>query len=236
MSSQKARIERAGTKIYVPAEEPKIVVAHPFFGPANSLNLQTQIRSKGLVEPTSRDVVQVAHALYGGSEPEEQDFTRIMRDNYVRAFTGILFDSTSKVAHFIDRPRFTQDSVVNASDLAQRVGESYAQVPFEHFQDGPVDWKEVAKDPYFVAFAHGQEGAEMLAELASKHPTKQAYKWAPSVGSMNGQVARVASLGSGRSGRLVVGTFVLGDSGGGYSFGVYGAEGAKAAESDKASF
>src|SRR3989344_872857 len=176
-------IERARTIMKVPAKSGNIVVAYPFYGPANSKTLQTQIETDKLVAPTARQVAIFGNTVYNGDEPEEQEFTRIMKDRGVRGFTGIYLDHQTQTAYLVDYPEFNKDSLVDVNDLGKRVsaGEQYAQVPFSEMVEGPIGWRDVPKSSYMKAWAHDQEGVEALAELASKHPRQEAYSWVPNV-------------------------------------------------------
>jgi len=222
MTEQAYKIERARTKIFVPAEEPKIVVAHPFYGPANSKTLQEQMRKDGLEGATSGQLTTLAGALFGQEGDTEQEFTGIMRERRLRAFTGILYDPAEKVAHFIDNPEFSENSVVDKDNLIQRIRESHAQVSFEHLRKKPVAWNEVAKHPYFIAWAHGEEGAENLAKLAKKHSAEEAYIWVPNLSNLKQSEARVMSLYSDWGGdRLSVSGDVPGNDERSHAFGMF---------------
>ena len=220
----KAKIVRARTQIEIPHSEGVLVVAHPFYGPANAKTLKEKINADGLREPTSREVALFAEAMYQGKEREQQEATEIMKKNYLRAFTGILYVPETQLAHFVDFPKFDERSIVDKDDLTRRIEESYAQVPFEHIREELVAWQDVAKHPYILAWAHGQEGAEKLAELASRHPRKEAYLWVPNVANFKQPEARVAALDDVRDGgRLGVNGSGDGDAGG-VAFGVRVAE------------
>ena len=214
----KANIIRSRTTIEFPGTD--LVATHPFYGPANSKTLSEQIRKDNLREPTSPQVVTFAHSLYGKNRPIEQEVTGMMRNNYFRGFTGVLFRPKEGVADFIDYPKFDEQSVVDKNDLLARIGESRAQVPFEHLMEGPVGWREIAKHPYFIASGGGKQGAENLAELASRHSSQQAYIFVPNVSQMQKPEARVVSLNSGYDGWLVVGADGDGNGDGTYAFGV----------------
>ncbi len=205
-----------------------LTAAHPFYGPANSLNLLSQIRGSsenptGYREPTAPELASFVHEYFNGSELQASEVNQIMRDGYFRGFTGILYLPEEQVAHFIDHPEFDEKSYVDKNNLLKRLAESRAQVAFEHFREGSVEWRKVAKHPYFVAWAGGEEGAEKLAEITSKHSRKEAYIWAPDLSNLKVPEARVASLDSGRGlddSRLSVDSGNRGDDGDSCAFGV----------------
>ena len=181
----------------------KILTAvHPFYGPRNSRTLKNLIRADGLKESTSAELTSFVYEYFNGNEPQAQEVKQIIKDRYFRGFTGILYvpekgASGKGLAHFINYPEFNENSYVNVGNLLERIGESYANVPFEHLKEDSVDWKEVGKHPYFVAWAGGEEGAEKLAELASKHPRQEAYIFVPNFSLLKEPIARVAGLFSG---------------------------------------
>jgi len=223
---KKPRIRVGRTEMDFQHEGKTLTAVHPFYGPANSRTLQNLIRKDGYVESTAPELISFVHEYFDGSEPKAQEVNQIMRDRYFRGFTGILYvpekDAFGKgLAHFIDYPEFDEKSVVDRDNLLKRLDESHAQIPFEHFKDGPVDWRKVAKHPYFVAWAGGEEGAEKLAELASKHPNKEAYILVPSISNLREPIARVATLSSDWDGdRLGVIPNYHGDDENSSSFGV----------------
>jgi len=144
-----AIIRQGRTEIEVPYSEGSLVVAHPFYGPANARNLRSKIRGDNLVEPTTKEVAIFAESLFGDERKIGQELTRIMKNRYLRAFTGILYDPETKLASFVDYPEFDKRSIVGRDDLIKRVKaeESCSQVPFEHIKEGPIEWRNVAKHP-----------------------------------------------------------------------------------------
>lgn len=215
----KPRIRTGRIEIDFPYQGKILTAVHPFYGPANSLNLLRQIRDSGFREPASLELASFVYEYFDGQEPQALEVNKIMKDNYFRGFTGILYLPQEKTAHFIDNPEFDENSFVNRDNLLKRLSESRAQVPFEHLRQGPVSWRDVGKHPYFVAWAGGEDGAEKLAELASKHPRQEAYVWVPDVSNLKEPTARVAGLGSdwddvrlyvGSGGHGIEGSFAFG--------------------------
>ena len=216
----KQRIHRVRTAMDFTHLDRKLKAAYPFYGPANSKTLLEKIRSDSLKEPTSGQVVSFVHEYFKGEEPESQELTRIMRDRHFKAFTGILYDPKTQLAYFIDNPEFNERSIVDKGNLIKRLNESYAQVPFEHIKIGPIERKKIAKHPYIIAFAHGEEGAEKTTELVSKNTVKEAFLWVPNVSNLRKPEARIAALNSYCGGGLFVGGD-RGDLCGGCAFGLF---------------
>ena len=221
---------RERTEIDISYSDGTLTVAYPFYGPANAKTLREQIRQDNLQEPTSKELAIFAEAMYGGKKKEEKNATKKMRENYFRGFTGILYVPKTQLAHFIDYPEFDENSILDTQNLLLRLRDSYAQVPFEYIRPGVIEWTQVAKHPYIQAWAHGEEGAERLAELTSKPPAKTAHICVPDVSNMKEPEARLASLDSGwHDFRLSVYGDVCDCDGGDYAFGVR-REGARAGE------
>jgi len=198
-----------------------LTAVYPFYRPENSKTLQNLIRKKGHVEPTSSQVTSFVHEYFNSDEPQATAVKWIMNYGSFRGFTGILYLPQKKIAHFIDYPEFDKESVVDRDNLLERLDESYAQVPFEHFKREHVNWRDVAEHPYFVAFAGGKEGAEKLAELASKHSMQKASCWIPDISNLKEPIARVAALSSSLDGKwLCVISSNSGDYEGNYAFGM----------------
>jgi len=222
----KPRIRTVRTEMDFNHQGKILTAAHPFYGPENSKTLKKLIMADRLREPTASETVSFAHEYFLGEEPQAQEVTGIMKERYFRGFTGVLFvpeNNGKGLAHFINYPEFDGRSVVNTQNLIERIGESYAQVSFEYLKEGVVPWNEVAKQPYFVAFGQGKEGAEKLAELVSKHPRREAYAAIPNLSKMKNPESRVAVLYSAWGGfRLLVDFSDLGDGEGSCAFGVSG--------------
>ena len=226
MEKTKPRIRVGRTEMDFHNQGKVLTAVHPFYGPANSFNLLRQIRGSpenqtGLVEPTSVELTSFVHEYFDSNEPQARDVNKIIRDNYFRGFTGILYLPQKKVAHFIDYPGFNREGVIDRDNLLARLSESRAQVSFEHLKEGPVEWEKIGKHPYFVAWAGGKEGAEKLAELASKHPRKEAYIFVPGLSDLSKPIARIATLDSSLGDvRLGVDSDDLGDDVNCLAFGV----------------
>ncbi len=216
------------------SHEGKILTAvHPFYGHANSKTLLENIRQDGFREPTAPEVASFVHEYFNGNEPQAQEVQEIMKSRYLRGFTEILYvpeDNGEGLAHFIDGDlEFNENSYVITRDLQSRIEEARESVSFEHLRQGSVPWREVAKNPYFVAWA-GEEGAEKIAELASKHSKREAYIWVPNVSELKEPTTKIASLVSDWEGDgLLVGSYELGVDADAHAFGVLdSAEGTRA--------
>jgi hypothetical protein len=221
----KPRIRVGRTEMDFPHQGKILTAMHPFYGPAKSLNLLSKIKGSpenptGCVEPTSAQLTSFVHEYFNGKESQAKEVNQIMKGGYFKGFTGILYLPQKQIVHFIDHPAFDKYSVVSRDNLLKRLTESRAQVPFKHLKESTVDWRKVAKHPYFVAWAGG-EGAEKLAELTSKYSMQEAYIWVPDVSDLKEPIARIAILCSGYDhSRLKISSTNHGNGGGGCAFGV----------------
>lgn len=218
------RIRVGRTEMDFTHEGEILTAVHPFYGPANSKTLLENIRQEGLREPTAPEVASFVHEYFTGEEPQAQEVQNIMRNRFFRGFTGVLYvpEGNGKgLAHFIDgNLKFDDNSYVVTRDLQSRIEEARASVSFEHLKSGSVSWEDIPSHPYFVKWA-GEEGAEKLSELASKHLRKDAYILVPEVSNLDEPLARVVSLGSFWGGvRLDVDSDGLGYGRLTYAFGV----------------
>ena len=206
-----------------PHQRKILTAVHPFYGPANSLSLQRQIRADGLDELGMPEVVSFVDEYFGGKGPQAEDVNQIMKKRYFRAFTGILYNPEKRGwVTFTERPVFNDGSIIDRDNLIQRVkkGDFYSHVSLAKAREGEIDWKKVAKHPYLRAFA-GEEGAEKLARIASLHPTKAVYLFVPNVSGLKEPIARAAGLVSLWNGStLGVDGCDHGDGGYSYAFGM----------------
>jgi len=176
-----------------------LTAVYPFYGPEYSRTLKNLIKKDGYREPTSTQLTSFVDEYFNGEETQAKEVNRIMEYKYFIGFTGILYVPEKGAlgegfAHFINYPEFNKDGVINKNNLLKRLGESYTQVPFKDLKEGCVDWKKMAKHPYFVAWAGGKEGAEKLAELASKHSRKEGFISIPDFSNLREPIARVTGL------------------------------------------
>lgn len=209
-----------------------LTAKHQFYGFENSKTLLALIHTNGLREPTSAELTSFAHKYFERKDPISEEFTGIMKGGgSFRGFTGIVEVSNRSIstpdsfkkgfAYFVNYPEFYVGTGLIEDSLIRRLNESYAEIPLDNFREEHVEWRKVAKHSYFIAWAGSEEGAEKLAELASKHPKKEAYLWSP---TFNGRphlcpVASVASLRYSEEGLGVLFEGCKG-YGGHYAFGI----------------
>jgi len=127
------KIEDGIKKISIPREKPRIVVAYPFFGPADAKTLRDQIEGsphKLRVPTLGENVVFLDVACRNDKEPEFQKAIEIMRARYFRAYTVTHYDPTDrrldpKLVYVFDLPEFTEERRLNVDNdrLVARLGE-----------------------------------------------------------------------------------------------------------------
>lgn len=220
-------ITRGKTLIEVPHQSGTIVVAHPFYGPANAKELQRQIRAESAVqlrEATLGEVVSFLHPAYTDTDAQKVDeFVNakdIMRNQYVRSFTTVSFDPNTKLAYITDAADFDENSVAktNLDNLIQRAhanDSSVRTIALSDITGGAKKSKQLEKNKYLIALV-GQEGAVKLAKIASQHPAKEGYVNLP---DFSQRADRIVSLRSGDGGGLVVSSSI-GNYDNGCAFGI----------------
>lgn len=186
-----------------PHQGKTIIAAHPFFGPANSKTLLSEIKREEYVEPAFPELVSFVHSFFKGEGPLAEEVSEIMSAKYFVGFTGILYLPHKSEVYFIDRPRFDRRSVVDMDDLLTRLRlkEVHAKVSLENIERGSISWNKIPKNPLFRALAGGEEGAEKLAELASKHSDKKGHIFVPETSNFTSPQARIPLLYSYDKGR-----------------------------------
>ncbi len=201
----------------------KIMAAgYPFFGPANSKTLQAQIKQEEYLEPTFSELVSFIHRYFGEEGTKAAKIKEIMNTKYFVGFTGILYLPKKNEVYFKDRPVFASGSIVDVDNLESRLklNEAHAKVSLDNLKTGTLPWDQIPGHPLFIAIA-GEEGAEKLAELASKHRDKNGYIFLPDISNFTSPQARIPLLYSYQEGRsLTVSLNGAGYSTNSYSFGL----------------
>jgi hypothetical protein len=227
MANGSYNIIRRRTTIAVPHLSGELIISHPFYGPGNALNLQRKIRADGLREASFGEAVSFLDQAFCSekSEPEFEEAKRIVSDDYVRGFTGILYDPTEEVVYFADLPEFNEDSIVIVdNDLTARIkrgDKSVRTIKFNQIKDGEKTPSQIVKDAYIIALAGSEEGAEKTARIAESCPMEKGYLWLPKL-SGDKPIIKIAYLGFFGDGRLCIGgnSCGRGDYRSSYAFGV----------------
>lgn len=186
-----------------PHQGKTLTAVHPFFGPSNSKTLQNVIKQEMYSEPTFPELISFVHNYYGKKGAGAADINEIMSTKYFVGFTGVLFLPRRKEVCFVDRPVFNRLSVVDVETLETRSALNMVRdrVSLDNPETGSVPWDKIAGNPIFIAVGGGEEGAEKLAELASKHPDKKAHIFVPEIKNFSSPQARIPLLYSYDRGR-----------------------------------
>ncbi|MFO7923184.1 MAG: hypothetical protein R6U58_05790 [Bacteroidales bacterium] len=211
------------TELEFPHKGETLTAIYPFFGPANLKSLQAEIRRKNFSEPTFPELTSFVHHYFNGKDSQAKEVDEIMYTKYFAAFTEILYLPRKNEVCFLDHPDLEGGSFVDAEYLLSRLrlNEVRTRVSLENVETGSVPWNRMAKNPLFIAVSGGEEGAEKLAELASKHSDKKGHIFVPKMSNFSSPQARIPLLYSYDKGRSL--TVTLNGSGYGinsYTFGL----------------
>jgi hypothetical protein len=193
------------TEMEFPHQGNSLTAAYPLFGPANSRTLQNEIKREGYVEPTFPELTSFIHHCYFNGEPAHVGkIDEIMKTKYFVGFTGVLYLPGKNEVCFIDHPSLERASVVDSDYLQtiQRLHENCNRVNLDDVETGSVPWNKIANNPLFRAVGGCEEGAEKLAELASRHSDKNGYIFVPKISNFSSPQARIIlmySYGGGKS-------------------------------------
>jgi len=219
-------IRKGRIEIDVPHNEDKLTFIYPAKGPGTYTQVAEAIDQEGLARPT---LAETASILYPGfcdenamKEPEFASIRQLMKDNWLWAFTGILY-VPNEGAYIQENPEIrNRMPLMDKSELVRKLEESdpsVRHVPFG-YQIKKMSPVELSKNPFIIGLA-GEEGADKLAQIADKHKRKS-YLW--SFKSVDQETTRVSGLISCWD-LDVLGLFVGGDSRGdgryGFGFGVH---------------
>lgn len=205
--SKGIRAEVGYTKLYVPHLDNELTFIHPAKGPNTYLNVNSQILESNLKTPTMSENASLIYSAW--QNPKDKYSSEIiekLRSNWLWSFNGILYVQ-NEGAYIQDSPEVKEGKVsINKSDLVKKLESKDSTARFVPFgyKIGKQTPKELEKNPFVQALA-GEEGAEKLAEVASKYKANP-YVW--SFENVDENIIRIASLLSGRllgSDRLGVG-------------------------------
>lgn len=216
-------IQRGQTEIKVDHLGQSLTFIYPPQGPGNYSQVQERITSKGLIQPTAEETASLLHTIYCDAtlknEPEIQEFRKIMRTNWLWAFTWSLY-IPNEGAYIQDHPEIRKGMPYMDQDTLREKLEandhSVRFVPFG-FKTGTIITKELENNEYIKA-VFGYEGAKKLADVAGTFKNNLRL-W--SFENVSEPTTSVSALDDGWvDGRLDVGGDGRGDVGYGYAAGV----------------
>ncbi len=209
----------------IPHEGGKLTFQYPAFKGTFG-DVAEQIDKEWLKRPTSPEIASLVYDAWKNPKGEyESEVLDILRKNWIWEFTGNFYlpksnDEINNGVIIEYNPRVVNGRLsMDKNYLVKRLNENDPNVRFVLFGykiEGQTP-KELEKNPYIVA-RYGEEGAEKIAEIASKHSSNP-YLW--SFGSVDKETVRVSVLNGNFNGSgLNVDGDGRDDNNKGYSFGV----------------
>ncbi len=175
-------VKEGRTTIVVPHQGKRITFIAPHFGPSTYNAVGEQIDEAGLLRPTFAETVSL---VYSATQNPDRRYAKqvlgILNDRLFWGFNTIRYEPNQGA--FISNR--------NRSDV---------NVPFG-FKTGENSLEEFVKNPFVLALAEGEEGADKLVKIA-KSMKITPYVW--SFGKVKSTEKTASALDSGRSGRLYV--------------------------------
>jgi len=213
----------------IPHEKGNLAFQHPSFRGTYG-SLAQQIDAGGLQRPTSAQTASLGYdALQNPKREYEAGILKILKDSWLVEFNGNLYlpKHDGEEVHngvIVEANPTIKDGrlVMGRKALTERLKKNDPNVKFVPFgyTIGEQSTHTLARNPYIIA-RYGEEGADKIADLASK------YKDNPKVWSfesVDSETARMSALDVNYwgfdSGLLVSGDYWDGDDDGGRAFGV----------------
>lgn len=171
-------IKEGKTYLTVPHKGGKLTFQYPaFMGYAQ--DVANEIDEKGLRRPNSPETASLVYDAFQNSKGKyESEIVNILENYWFREFTGNLYlpESNEEINNgvIIDNSPKLEDGkifVINyKNNLIKKLHENDPNVKFVPFgfKTGGQSLIELKKNPYIIA-RYGEEGAEKIAEVASKY-------------------------------------------------------------------
>ena len=141
------------------------------YGPNTYSKVKEQIETDNLITPTFSELISLVHTVFNSDDKYREEINRLVVKSRLWGFTGILY-IPNKGAYIQDNPEIKNDRpFMEESDLERRLeanDPSVRHVPFG-YKIWQMKSSELAKNPFVIALANGEENAEKLAEFADKH-------------------------------------------------------------------
>jgi len=189
----------------IPHEGGSITFQHPAFRGTYG-NLAQQIDADGLQRPTSAQTASLVHdALQNPKGEYEAGILKILKDSWLVEFNGNLYlpKHEGEEVHngvIVEANPTIQNRrlVMDRKDLIERLRKNDSNVKFVPFgyAVGEQSTHTLAKNPYIIA-RYGEEGADKIADLASK------YKKNPKVWSFESVDSEIVVMSALNDGRLI---------------------------------
>ncbi len=191
-------VEVGITKLRVSHEGGKLTFQYPAFR-GNYGNVANAINNDNLKRPNSSETASLVYDAFKNSDGKyESEIIKILNDTLLWEFTGNLY--LPKLNEKIDNgvileynPKIENGKLImDKNSLIKRLKENDSNVKFVPFgfKTGKQNLIELQKNPYIVA-RYGKEGAEKIAEIASKYKNEP---YVYSFDSVNEEKVRMSAL------------------------------------------
>ena len=220
MKQNQLRIEEGKTKLIVNHQNKDLAFLHPSYCPNTYAKVKEQIEQDNLRPANMAETASLVHAAFNSDDKYSEEIKQIMKDRWLWVFTGALY--TPKLGYIQDNPE-TRNGMpyMDESDLIKKLEAKDPSVrTFNYgYKTGKMSPAELVRNEYVQALA-GEEGAEKLADVASKFK-QNPYLY--SFESVDKPLTRVSALDSGwdLDCGLVVSGFSHGYDRDGSAFGVF---------------
>ncbi len=184
----------------IPHEKGKLTFQYPSFRGTYG-SLAEQIDKEGLQRPTSAQTASLVYDAFQNQKGEyEAGILKILRDSWLVEFNGNLYLPKNEGGEVHNgviieaNPKIENGRLVmNKKDLIERLRKNDPNVKFVPFgySTGEQSTHKLAKNPYIIA-RYGEEGADKIADLASKYK-RNPRVW--SFESIDSEIVRMSALG-----------------------------------------
>ena len=168
MKQNQLRIEEGKTKLIVNHQNKDLAFLHPSYCPNTYAKVKEQIEQDNLRPANMAETASLVHAAFNSDDKYSEEIKQIMKDGFLWAFTGALY--TPKLGYIQDNPE-TRNGMpyMDESDLIKKLEAKDPSVrTFNYgYKTGKMSPAELVRNEYVQALA-GEEGAEKLADVASK--------------------------------------------------------------------
>jgi hypothetical protein len=183
----------------IPHEGGKIIFQHPSFR-GTYVSLAQQIDADGLQRPTSAQTASLVYdALQNPKEEYEYEILKTLNNSWLVEFNGNLYlpkqegeELHNGVLVEANPTIENRRLVMDRKSLTERLKKNDSNVKFVPFgyAVGEQSTHTLAKNPYIIA-RYGEEGADKIADLASRYknnPRIDSFK------SVNSEIVRMSVL------------------------------------------
>jgi len=146
----------------------------------NFFETQKFLRKEGLTCPTLAEVASIIYAAHQNPENKySQAVINLIEDEFIWVNNGILA-VPKKGVYVIDHPESRWSAHFEESGLVKRLKAGDKSIRFTPFgyESFEIPAKDLSKNKLLIALA-GKEGAEKLAEVASKYPEDHPHNSVP---------------------------------------------------------